>query len=583
MVNIHFYYTGKKCVCPLFGYHVGGIMRGWIVALILLPAAFGAERWTEFRSGSFQVLTDGAERNAREVLAQLDQVRYLLGTNLAKTEPKTIWPLRVLVFKAPEPVQVPALARDAYLGAVSGNSVPPAFLRQVVRLLIEANSSRMPAGIERGLEAFYSTAQVSATRITLGQPPPPAERDRDWARLDLLVTSPDYAGTAKLRVLLYNLQQGSDPDPAFRNGFGKSAAQIEQQTTAWLAGGNFATIEISGRPLNPLRDYSPQPVEPAAVAVALADLKLAGGGEAASAYREIVGQAPAAAHEGLGLAALRAKQADQARIEFDAAVVAGSTSARAWLESARLEKDPVKAAAALQKAAELNPNWAEPVVVLAEREPDPPRKLNWLKQAAAVEPRNAERWRAVAELYQRHNKYADAAKAWAAAENASVDEAQRKEMLEARRAIDEKRLAYQDAERKRQEEERQRDLQKVKDAAMAEVRAAEERANRVNRREDPSGKVVPWWGGEAPSGKVEGTLGRIECAGRVTRLVIKGEDGKETRLTVRDPRKVVVIGGGELSLKCGAQAPARTVTAEYYTKPDAKLGTAGELATIQYQ
>lgn len=557
-------------------------MRLRLAVLLLLPALFGAEeRWTEFRSGPFQVLTNGADRNAREVLAQLDQVGYLLGTNLARPELKTIWPIRVLVFKTPQPVQLPALARDACLGAVSGNAVPPPFLREVVRLLIEANAGRMPASIERGVADFYSTAQVSATKITLGQPP--AERNQDWARLDLLVTSPDYLGTNKLRVLLYNLQQGSDPDPAFRNGFGKSAAQIDRQAAAWLAAGSFPTITISGRPLNPVRDYAPRPVEAITAAVALADLKLAAGGDAASAYRALVGRAPAAVHEGLGLAALKGRRGDEARIEFEAATVAGSTSARAWLESARLNPDPLKAAAALQKATELNPNWAEPFVLLAERESDPSRKLNWLKKAAALEPRNAERWRAVAELYQRHNQYLEAAKAWSAAEAASVDDAQRKQMIESRLAIDEKRLAYQDAERKRLEEERQRDLQKVKDASLAQVRAAEERANRVNRRQNPEGKVVPWWGGEAPSGKAEGTLGRIECPGRVLRLVIKGADGKETRLAVRDPRKVVVIGGGEVPLKCGSQSPVRTVTAEFYTKPDSKLGTAGDLATIQYE
>jgi hypothetical protein len=555
-----------------------------LVFCLLLPLLLVAdERWIELRSGPFQVLTNGPDRNARDLLAQLDQIRYLVGASLTRPEPKTAWPFRVLLFKSAPPAApaVPTLARDAYLAAVSGSALPPPMLREVVRLLMEANAGRMPAPIERGIEDFYSTAQVAATKITLGTPPP--QRSVDWARIDLLVTSPEYAGTAKLRVLLYNLQQGSDPDPAFRNGFGKSEADIDKQAAAWLAGGSFPTLTISGKPLSPLRDYTPRAVEPAAITTALADLGLASGADAAPAYKALRNEAPAAAHEGLGLLALRAKRPDEAREELEAATAAGSTSARAWFEAAKLNPDPLKAAAALQKAAELNPNWAEPYVALADRESDPARKLNWLKQAAALEPRNAERWRAVAELYQTHHKYPEAAKAWSNAQSASVDEAERQRMLEARRAIDDKRLSYEAAEKQRQQEERQRELQKLKDAAMAQVRAAEDRANKANQRANPNSPVVPWWGGEAPSGKVEGTLGHIECAGRILRLVIKSSDGRQTRLAVRDARKVVVIGGGELSLKCGPQAPVRTVNAEFYAKPDPKLGTAGELAAIEYE
>ncbi len=558
-------------------------MRFRLAVCLMLVPVLGRADWKLFRSGPFEILTESNERDARQVLAQLDQVRYLVGANLTRPEPNTIGPIRVLVFKSPQPgPAVPALARDAYLAGVSGPSLPPPMMREVVRLLIESNAGRMPAPIERGLADFFATAQVAATKITLGAPPAPPTLD--WARIDLLVTNPEYAGTSKLRVLLYNLQQGADPDPSFRNGFGKSAAQIEKEASAWLAAGNFPTITISGRPLNPLRDYIARSVDPARVSAALADLKLVSGDGAQAAYLDLRNQAPAAAHEGLGLLAEKAGRNDEARQEFEAAFAADGASARAWLEDARLNPDPLKAAAALQKAAELNPNWSEPYVLLAERESDPSRKLNWFKKAAELEPRNAERWRAVAELYQTHHKYPEAAKAWAAAENASVDDAERRRMVEARRGIDEKRLEYQAAERRRQDDERQRELQKVKDASMAEIRAAEERANRANQPASPVGKVVPWWGGgDAPSGKVEGTLGRIECIGRVLRLVIRSADGRQTRLAIHDPAKIVIVGGGQASLKCGPQSPARTIIAEYFAKPDAKLGTAGELASIEYQ
>jgi len=102
--------------------------------------------------------------------------------------------------------------------------------------------------------------------------------------------------------------------------------------------------------------------------------------------------APAEAHEGLGLQALREKRSADSLRELGAAIDAPSTSARAWLEHARLLTDAVKAKAEIEKATKLNPNWAEPVAALAALETDSSHKLQWLKTAASLDPRNAARW-----------------------------------------------------------------------------------------------------------------------------------------------------------------------------------------------
>ena len=41
-------------------------------------------------------------------------------------------------------------------------------------------------------------------------------------------------------------------------------------------------------------------------------------------------------------------------------------------------------------------------------------------------------------------------------------------------------------------------------------------------------------------------------------------------------------GSGEVSLGCGVQKP-RHVTIEYFPKANARLATAGEVATIEFQ
>ena len=544
-------------------------MLRWLALLLIPLAARADERWIEIRSGPFQIVTNAGDRGGREALNQLEQVRYLLGAALDKQDLKTLWPVRIAISKS-TPAAVPVWTRDTYTGAIPPNSpVPPACLREVVRILIESNTGRMPAGIESGIEEFFSTAQANGTKVTLGAPPAPDRRTADWARIDLLETNDSYAG--RLHILLYNLQHGGDFEPAMRNAFGKSPAEIDKQAAEMLAAGNFPTVTVGAQALDPKRDFTARPAEGPLGSITLADLS--------EAYQPLLKTAPVEAHEGLGLLALREKRTADALKELGAAMDAGSTSARAWTEHARLLNDPVKARAELEKASKLNPQWAEPWAALAAIETDPSRKLQWLKTAASLDLRSAARWTAVAEVYQKHNLYPEAAKAWAAAQDASVDEAERGRIDAARRAIEQQRLDYEAAQRKREEEEKERDLERVKAAAMAQIHAAEDRANRANVRANANGKVENMDVGDAPPAKVEGSLVQIDCLGGVKRLSIRVAGKKDTRLLIRDP-KSVAVNGGEISLKCGPLSPPRAVSVDYQPKAEPKLGASGEVLSV---
>ncbi|MGE5569783.1 MAG: tetratricopeptide repeat protein [Rhodospirillales bacterium] len=548
----------------------------WKLLPVLLIAwtAAADDRWIQIRSGPFHLISNAGEGPARDTLNQLEQIRHVTGTVLGKPELTTVWPIRVLLIKPGRP-STPALSRDAYISALTANApIPREWLRECIRILIDSNARRMPAEIEAGLADFYSTATVKDTVIRLGAPLPPDQRNPGWARIHLLTVDPEYYG--KLRVLLHNLQQGADPDPAYRNAFGKTPGAIDKEAAAYLAAGKFSTITLSGRPLNPRRDFFPEKMEPAAAQVALADLT-----PTRANWEALLAQAPAEAHEGLGFLALRENRPEEARKEFAAATAAGSKSARAWLELARLDRE--QALPALSKAAELNPAWAEPHVLLAEIETDPSRKLHHLKLAADLAPRSSERWRALAEFNMAHDRYPEAAKAWSAAQAAAVDDAERARMRDARLNIERQRLDYEAAERRRREEEKQREIQRVKDEAMARIRAAEERANRGAPPPPPDRQVVPWWEGPAPDAHVTGRLTQIDCVGRLLRLVIQSGEGKSVRLLIRDPAKVVVMNpASEAAFACGAQRPVHTVKVEYYAKSDAKLATIGEVATVEY-
>jgi hypothetical protein len=541
-------------------------MMRFLLALLLLAPAVADDRWIEFRSGPFQVLTSAGDRSGRDALNQLEQLRYVLGAALGKPEMKATWPMRVVVSKA-GPVAPPALARDALVGSlVAGAPAPPAWMRECGRILLEANARRMPAGIESGLLDFFSTMETDGPRLRLGKPP--AKPNPDWARMHMLETEPAYSG--KIRVMLFNLQQGSDLEPAFRNAFGKGPAEIDRQAAQYFAAGNFQTIEASGAPISPRMDFKPQEPPPFVPQLALADLR--------GDYRDLLARAPEEAHEGMGLVALRQNRPDDARKEFEA----GTKSARGSFEYARLVKDTAKARGLIEKAIELNPDWAEPHAALADLETDPSLKLNQLKIAAQLAPRNAAYLQAVAEMYLKHDKYPEAGRAWAAAEAASTDDAERARIRAARASIEQRRVEFEAAERKRREEQKQRDLQRVKDSALAEVRAAEARANRGQAEPPPDRKIVDWWDGPAPSGVVRGKLIQVECLKGTMRLVVEPATGGAVRLFIRDPGKVIVMGTGDLTLACGPQRSPRSVVVEYFPKADAKAGTAGDVATVEY-
>ena len=54
------------------------------------------------------------------------------------------------------------------------------------------------------------------------------------------------------------------------------------------------------------------------------------------------------------------------------------------------------------------------------------------------------------------------------------------------------------------------------------------------------------------------------------------------KLLVADPGKVAINGPRRDHLGCGARKPRRVVI-EYFPKANARLATAGEVATIEFQ
>jgi tetratricopeptide (TPR) repeat protein len=547
------------------------------VALLLALSVAAQADWVVFRSGAVEVYTDGSNREARQVLATFDQLQYMVGRLLGKHDIAPMWPHRFVMVKADRATAKyrtgkMEMRRDGYVaGLTDHDSVPAAWLRDYAIRLIREDTAPLPAAIEQGLADLLSTIEVSATRITLGTPPDAARRTRDWARIHLLCVKPEYFG--RVRVFFSNLQQGASYDVAYRNGFERDATAMEAEVDRYFKAGQFTAEEISGKPLNPERDYRARPVLDNRHELYLADLLQ--GQEAQVAYRTILnrGEKTPGAFEGAGM--------------FAEATANGSESAMAWLnygESLVKEKQLEKAREAYRKAAELNARWAEPHARLAAIEEKPGLAIGMLKRACELEPRNLARWLALAEAQLAFKDYEGAGLSWRTAERAAPTQAESAAIEARRKEFEQRRIETADAERRRQEDEKARELAKVKEAAMASIREAEIRARAaMGGGLDPKTKVVPWWDDKTPKQTLTGALEKVDCLRNQARLVLRASDGKPVQLLVSDPGKVVFSGaGGDLSLGCGVQKPARRLKIEYVPKVDAKLGTVGEAAFIEF-
>jgi len=519
-----------------------------LTGLLCVALALTAqERWTAFRSGPFEVLTSGGEKQARDVLMTLEQFRHTFGAMLSKPDLQSLWPIRIVIRKASSPSIV--MGRDAWIA--QGVTVSPGWLRECGRILLDSNTGRMPRDVEEGLLTLFSTLDVQGTRVTLGAPP--AQPTPAWARMHLLAVNPEYSG--KLRVLLANLQQGMEEEPAYRNAFGKGPAEIAREADV------PGTIALSGRAIDPDFSFPPRSVEPALARVILADLL-----PTRAAYEAMPDSAEA--REGLGLLA-----PGEGRGHFKKAVELGSRNARAHLE-----------AGDFQAAAKLNPRWAEPYLRMAAAEKEPRRKVPPLSAAARLDPRNAATWRALAEAQFEAGQFAESARSWISAERAAADPKERAALRQARRDADRQRVDAEAAERKRVADEKERELLKLKNETLERIRAAEAKASRGNPPLDPGQKVEPWWGDNTgPGARIEGLLERVDCLAGQARLVVRAADGKTVQLLIRDPSQVVIEGGGERTLGCGPQKPPRKLSIEYTPRADRKTQTSGDATFLRFQ
>ena len=550
-----------------------------ILALIVAAAPLVAgDRWVRIRIGPFEVLSSAGDKPAREQMLDAEQFRWAFGQMTAVADPVSVWPIRIVVDKKAAAGVTPSLrmGRDSWISVIApGQDVGPQWRRQCARILLNDNTGRMPAGFEQAVMSLLSTLDLKGTRLSIGAPPPTEERTKDWARLQFFLTNPEY--TLRSRVLLSNLARGADYDVASKNAFEKPARELDKLVEAHMAGGKFEAAPFPGKPLAPA-DFTVREAESYDGRIALADVLLSDpklAAQAEAAYKALTGPE---ATEGLALLAA-ARKDPQAQKLFEAATKAGSKNPRAWLGTGAKE--------GAIRAIELNGKWPDPHIRLAEFATAPNVKAAELGKAAALARRDPALWQQTALACADAKQFAEAAKAWSAAERAAPTDDERARIRQARMDNEKARADFEAAERKRVADEEARALEKLRQDSIAEVRAAEAKANKELSKNGPvPTNVQPWWDGPGgPPEKAAGALERVDClAGGRARLAIRVAGAKTpTLLLVQDPTKIVLSGAGEMALGCGPQKPARSVVVEYSPARDAKTGTAGEVRTVEFQ
>ncbi len=538
-------------------------MRRFALSLFLfaacLPNSISAAEahWIRSHTGSIEVVSDAPTKIALEILGTFEEFRYALGTSVGKSDAAFHPGLRIVLERNAATTTAFSKGRDRYMLALPvDHAIPPQTLRECATLLLKQNVARLPEGVVRGLEIFFSTLQVNGVHVIWGAPPPQSERTLDWARIHLLATRPEYYG--KLKILLFNLQNGSDEDAAFRNSIGKSASEFAAEAQEYWKRGAFSTAEGPSRPLNPLRDWRVQPLNAGDVRLTMADCLNA---QSEAAYQAMVkdGVHTTEAYEGLGLLALRANDTEAAKDYLAKATDAGSENAAVWVEYAKIGPNRGESVA---RALELDPDNAEAHFLAGMQKDDPAQ----LKIATKLDPQNVRYWDELAQSYVGQRKYPEAGKAWRAAEQAATDPAQRALMHERWSGIENRKLDFEDGERRRIADEKQQETDRLKSQALAQLHAAEAKIN-AKSAIDPAVPVVAWE--DINPIHIEGTLKQVECLGKQTRITLEDEARKEIRLSVK----------ARAGLTCGPQTP-RHVSLDYEKRADAKLGTAGEVAAV---
>lgn len=548
-----------------------------LAIFISFAASAVAKSWTELNIGPFYVYTDSDESAARDVLAQMEQTRWVLSNLLENLNLQTVWPIRVLVTRAGGTnIQNGFVSqnlnrfRGQHVLVLKPGEKPP--LGDLAVLLLQSNTPPLPPEVESGLRQLFDTVEAHGSRVSWGGHP--AHPDMAFARMQLFATKFEYG--ASFHIFLTSLKNGGTLRTAASNAFGHSYADLEKEAADHLHHGAWEEVSVSGRPLDPKRDFGEHSLPAELAAVYLADAQLGSFRKTAeTTYKAAAENAQLCGAAGFeGLAQVAVLEGEQPDSYLDNAIRANSRSAPVYL-AASIGREPDDALRLAKRAEALNPRWADPLVRQAELTENPATREELLKKAAALDRRQPRIFVELAKA-QIANGHANlAAGSWLRAEDAAPTEAERDRVHQLRLDAENGRLDAAEAARQSEIDAAFQADQRAQRSQAARVRAAEQKANKALGAES---KIAPpeaplAWNQLAGEKKAEGTVTKVECLGSNARLYFRDRSGASMKLLWRNV--------SELGLACGDQNPAVRVSLTYVPVPDESSRTDGAVATFR--
>lgn len=527
--------------------------------------------WVEYNIGPFTIDAQGNESEARTDLAAMEQVRWVLGSLLEIQDLRPLWPVRVVLKQDAPPGLSSAfsLHNGQFLMICAPKTRVP--LSEIARLLLDANTPRLPQAAEPGLLQLFDTLDVHGSHVNWGGPVP--HPDLAYARMQMFATRFEYK--ASFHILVNSLKNGSGLREAERNAFGVDPDKLDAEAETSLKTGNFQPESVSGRPLDPQRDLGVHSVDEILVNVYLADAELQSNPRAAeTAYKAAVeagGATKALGYAGLAEVA-EMEHRDPSPFDEDA-IRAGSTAPEIFLQLAA-HVPPNGAIDLLKRAAKLNPLWATPIYRQAELTQDPLAKEQLLKQAATLDPRATSYWIELAQLQATDGHAIEAQDTWVRAEDSAPTPGERDRIEQMRHQAEQQRLDAADAERRREADAAHQDDARARNDEAARIRAAEAKANAALDAQaggDAPEKVVPW--DDLAKKTLSGSLVRVDCLHSGKRLTVRDRTGHFSSF---------LLTGSSDAVTCGVQQPARHVVVSYAAEPDDGLHIAGRVLAVRF-
>ncbi len=520
--------------------------------------------------------TDGGEAAARDDLAQLEQVRWVLGGLLEIQDLRTVWPIRILLTAQGGNSTGQFVTQNGNTILVLKPSAPLP-VGEVASLLLDQNTPRLPGEAEQGLRDLFSTLQAHGSRVSWGGPlPAGGQPSLAFARMQLFATKFEYK--ASFHVFVNSLKNGSSLRVAERNAFGRDPEALEKEVEAQWKAGHWEAVAVSGRPLDPKRDLGEHSIDGNLAGTYLGDAELAENHQAAETLYKAAIEAggPARAAGFAGLATAAALTGADPKPFVEDAIKAGNTSAYVFYLDGTHTPAP-ESLSLLKKAAQLNPRWAAPVYAEAEAASDPAEKETLLKKAASLDPRNTSYWLELAQLQASDGHAIEAQSSWLRAEDSAPNETERDRIRKLHEQSEQDRLNAADQERSDEREAAHREDQRARAAENDRIHAAEQKANESlsqNASGDAPAKVVPWED-VVPQRKLSGVLTSVVCGRQTARILVRDKGGKVVPLSVRDWKAA--------GLSCGAQQNGHRIAVTYAAEPDEPNHTAGRVLSLRLQ